>query len=120
MENLWICENSMCRYVIDLREVSNDLRRAQLLISACPECGHNWASTCPFCSHSLKVVWRDEHHKCFYCNRILRPESIQRTQQGDPAVTGTRGKLHPSSLLSSRSRESVTTTRLRSRRQSYI
>lgn len=110
MENLLICKNPVCRYLIDLREGGTLLSPSELIVSVCPECGHNWSSCCPFCGNTLGVVWWAKNPRCSSCHRTLRPEICQ----GDHVATGTRGKLR-TGIPSVRSRGTITSTRPHSR-----
>jgi len=69
MEHFLICGNPFCRFVLDLQEVRKPLRRAQLLLKECPECGAQWSTTCPFCAEPLSVMWHGHHALCAHCHR---------------------------------------------------
>ena len=69
METYLICGNHSCRMVLDLNGSANSLRRSQIHLSACPECGSEWMSTCPFCVQPLRVMFRGHHAHCGHCHR---------------------------------------------------
>ena len=74
MENLLICENPKCRFVIDFQECNGTLPRSAPVVPECPECGHNWSSRCPFCLQTLAILWRNNLPHCSNCVRVLGPE----------------------------------------------
>ena len=74
MEKILVCSNSRCRFVLDLRECDRVLRRSDLPIKECPECGSEWSSTCPFCARVLSLAWPHALPHCANCQRVLRPE----------------------------------------------
>lgn len=49
VEEFLICRNRECRFLISLRDGNKLVRRADLILSACPECDHEWSGRCPFC-----------------------------------------------------------------------
>jgi hypothetical protein len=75
MQSFLVCENSRCRMVLDLRENGRVMRRWELIIDECPECGGRWSSNCPFCGKSLEVVWRAELPHCSRCHQKLHAEA---------------------------------------------
>ena len=40
LESFLICSNPKCRYLVDLKEGTQVLDRASLIIEECPECGY--------------------------------------------------------------------------------
>jgi len=78
MERFLICKNPVCLFLIDLREKDNRiLRRPDLFIDECPECGREWSSQCPFCFRSLDVVWREQLPRCSHCLKELKAQPTQ-------------------------------------------
>jgi hypothetical protein len=75
VEEFLICKNRECRFLISLREGGKLLRREDLILSACPECSHEWSSRCPFCLQTLKVNWQNGVPCCSHCSRPLQPEA---------------------------------------------
>jgi hypothetical protein len=73
MEYFLICTNIKCRFIVNLREGARVLRRSQLIIDECPECGHTWSSSCPFCGRRLDVTQEGNLSLCLHCGRELRP-----------------------------------------------
>jgi hypothetical protein len=60
MDSCLICSNADCRFIVDLHE----LPRSELIIDGCPECGHSWSSSCPFCGRPLETILRDNLLHC--------------------------------------------------------
>src|SRR5260370_42130341 len=58
LESFLICSNPKCRYLVDLKEDTQVLDRASLIIEECPECGYPWSNSCPFCGRRLKATRR--------------------------------------------------------------
>ena len=75
LEEFLICENPRCRFLISLRDGNKLLRRADLILSACPECSNEWSSHCPFCIQTLEVIWQNKVPCCSHCNRPLKAEA---------------------------------------------
>ena len=73
MEHFLICTNPQCRYLVDLREGGQVLERSKLIITECPDCGHEWSSLCPFCGHPLETDLQEIPHRCKHCHRVLQP-----------------------------------------------
>jgi hypothetical protein len=48
MTHFVICENATCHFVVDISNQERQATRRQSILSACPECGSNLSSTCPF------------------------------------------------------------------------
>src|SRR5258708_29608503 len=71
MENFLICGNPSCRFVLALQEIRKPLRRSQLFLKDCPECGSQWLATCPFCTAPLSVFWHGHPPHCAHCHRQL-------------------------------------------------
>ena len=69
-----ICANSRCRFLIDLRQRSNQAIGSEVGPSACPECSGKWSCHCPFCAQQLKVVWQGDSPYCSQCIRPLLSE----------------------------------------------
>ena len=67
-----ICENPNCRFILDLRQAREVVRRTSLIQKGCPECGGRWSERCPHCSQNLEVIWSDNHPCCEFCNRALQ------------------------------------------------
>jgi hypothetical protein len=80
MENLFICENPECRFVIDFQPCNGSTRHSAPIIPECPECGHDWSNCCPFCLHPLDVLWRGNLPHCSNCVRVLGPEFARSSQ----------------------------------------
>jgi hypothetical protein len=76
MENFLICENSKCRFVVDLREGGSVLSRSQIVLNECPECGQPWSTVCPFCSQALDVGLLGGLPHCSHCHRKLHAETV--------------------------------------------
>jgi hypothetical protein len=74
MDYFLICTNSKCRFLINLRQGAHVLRRSQLVIDQCPECGYPWSGYCPLCGRPLEVDEREIPHRCLHCGRELKPE----------------------------------------------
>lgn len=68
-----ICENPACRFLIDLRELGQTVKRSSLIINFCPECNSAWSDSCPFCSKALDVTWKELRPRCAICNHALCP-----------------------------------------------
>lgn len=82
METFLICKNPACLFLIDLHEKDKRiLRRSDLVINECPECGHEWSSQCPFCSESLDVVWHDKLPHCSHCLRKLKAQPTENSRE---------------------------------------
>jgi hypothetical protein len=75
MEYFLICTNTKCRSIVNLREGARVLRRSQLIIDECPECGHPWSSSCPSCGRPLEVIQAGKLSLCLHCGRELRPDA---------------------------------------------
>lgn len=75
MEEFLICENHECRLLISLREGNKLLGRADLILSLCPECDHEWSGRCPFCAQALEVNWQSKVPSCSHCRGGLRPDA---------------------------------------------
>jgi len=73
VEYFLICTNAKCRFIVNLREGARVLRRSQLIIDECPECGHPWSSSCPFCGRPLEAIQQDDLSLCSRCGRELQP-----------------------------------------------
>jgi predicted RNA-binding Zn-ribbon protein involved in translation (DUF1610 family) len=67
-----ICENTACRFLVDLSEGGLRVSRSSLVISGCPECGYSWLDRCPHCSSPLDVKWNAQGPHCVACDRSLR------------------------------------------------
>src|SRR5580704_11008549 len=76
LEEFLICTNSGCRFLLSLREGNKLLRRADLILSSCPECDHEWSGRCPFCVRLLDVSWHREIPCCAHCQKALKPERL--------------------------------------------
>jgi hypothetical protein len=74
VEYFLICTNAKCRFIVNLREGARVLRRSQLIIDECPECGHPWSSSCPFCGRPLEAIQQDDLSLCSRCGRELQPD----------------------------------------------
>jgi hypothetical protein len=74
LEEFLICKNQSCRFLVSLREDNKLLSRAELILSACPECNHEWSERCPFCLEILAVAWQSKTPSCAHCLRPLKPE----------------------------------------------
>jgi hypothetical protein len=48
MTHFVICENAACHFVLDISNQDRQSTQRQSIFSACPECGSNLSSTCPF------------------------------------------------------------------------
>jgi hypothetical protein len=72
-----ICTNRNCRFLVSLREGNKLLRRSDLILSACPECHHEWSGRCPFCVQTLEVIWQSKVPCCAHCNRPLKADATQ-------------------------------------------
>jgi len=70
MENVLICQNSQCRFLVDFRRSSRNMSHAELIIQ-CPECKHPWSRNCPLCVRPLLVVWRNKVPCCSHCGEEL-------------------------------------------------
>jgi hypothetical protein len=75
VEEFLICENQRCRFLISLREGNKLLGRADLILSLCPECDHEWSGRCPFCAQALEVIWQSKVPSCSHCKGPLRPDA---------------------------------------------
>jgi hypothetical protein len=75
LEEFLICTNPDCRFLVSLRDGSQLLRRADLILSTCPECNHEFSSRCPFCDLTLDVKWLSQVPCCANCSRPLKPET---------------------------------------------
>src|SRR6267378_8712402 len=60
VEEFLICKNEKCRFLVSLREGNKLLRRSEIVLSACPECNHEWSGSCPFCLQTLAIVWQNK------------------------------------------------------------
>lgn len=69
MEHYLICGNPSCRLVLDLNGSGKSLRRSQIHLNECPECGSVWSATCPFCVQPLSVIFRGHRAHCGHCHR---------------------------------------------------
>jgi hypothetical protein len=74
VEYFLICANAKCRFIVNLREGARVLRRSQLIIDECPECGHPWSSSCPFCGRPLEAIQQGDLSLCSHCGRELQPD----------------------------------------------
>jgi hypothetical protein len=74
MECYLICTNRKCRYHVNLRYGAQVLVRSQIIIDECPECGHPWSSSCPFCGRQLETSLRGNLSHCLHCGRELVPD----------------------------------------------
>ena len=77
MEKMLICENSHCRFLLDLRYATKELADSPLVLDGCPECGHGWSSHCPVCSEALAVTWNGHHPSCAACKQPLQPQKAR-------------------------------------------
>jgi transcription elongation factor Elf1 len=75
MEQFLICKNPVCRFLLDLREGGKVLSRSEIALGECPECGHQWSSTCPFCLEPLDVSWRGKLPHCSKCLHKLQAQA---------------------------------------------
>jgi hypothetical protein len=57
--------------VLDLRENGRVVRRSDLIIDHCPECGNRWSTACPFCNHPLEVNLHAKPPRCLRCQQEL-------------------------------------------------
>src|SRR5437773_415906 len=73
LESFLICSNPKCRYLVDLKEGTQVLDRASLIIEECPECGYPWSNSCPFCGRRLKATRRGNISCCSHCKEKLLP-----------------------------------------------
>ena len=74
MEKLLICENALCRFLLDLRYAGKDVAQTSLVTGGCPECGNGWSKVCPVCSEALSVSWKAHHPFCASCQSPLQPQ----------------------------------------------
>jgi len=72
MEHFLICANPSCRFVVDLKQARKPIRRSELSLSECPECGSEWLANCPSCAEPLSVTWHGHHAHCAQCHRKFR------------------------------------------------
>ena len=61
------CENAACHFVVDISNQERQDTRRQSILSACPECGSNLSSTCPFSGRILLVRWPGGLPHCACC-----------------------------------------------------
>jgi predicted amidophosphoribosyltransferase len=87
-ESFLICSNPKCRYLVDLREGTQVLDRASLIIEECPECGYPWSNSCPFCGRRLKATRRGNISHCAHCKEKLLPLKNKRSagKEGTPEL----------------------------------
>jgi hypothetical protein len=76
MEHFLICENTACLFIIDLKQGGRLMSRSELVISQCPECGHRWSPSCPFCMQPLDITWNEKLPHCSRCLRKLQPKVV--------------------------------------------
>jgi hypothetical protein len=85
VEKMLICENAACRFLVDLTEGGGfRLRRSNLVISGCPECGKAWLDRCPHCFAPLHVKWDAQDPHCLSCDKSLRPNLHPASAQISP------------------------------------
>lgn len=77
MESYLLCTNPKCRNIVSLLEGAQVLRCSKLVLDACPECGQQWSSYCPFCDRPLSVIWRNKVPCCSDCGRTLKAEPVR-------------------------------------------
>jgi hypothetical protein len=75
MENYLLCSNPSCRFVLDLQELPKSSRPPVGFLEECPECGSQWASTCPFCLQPLSIVWHGHVAHCAGCHRKFHAQA---------------------------------------------
>jgi hypothetical protein len=75
MGRFLICTNPQCRYLVKLQTGTQVLKRSEIILDECPECGHPWTSSCPFCGRSLKCDLEQIPHRCEHCAQSLRPQT---------------------------------------------
>ena len=73
MTHFVICENAACHFVVDISNQERHDTQRQSILSACPECGSNLSSTCPFSGRVLLVQWPGGLPHCACCHRKLQP-----------------------------------------------
>jgi hypothetical protein len=73
MTHFVICENAACHFVLDISNQERQATRRESILSACPECGSNLSSTCPFSGRVLLVQWPGGLPHCACCHRKLQP-----------------------------------------------
>jgi hypothetical protein len=73
LEEFLICNNRECRFLVSLRVDNKLFLRADLILSACPECNHPWSANCPFCLQALEVTWQEKVPCCAHCSKPLQP-----------------------------------------------
>jgi transcription elongation factor Elf1 len=71
-----ICVNPACRTVIDLRSNGSVMRRSELALDECPDCGSQWSSDCPFCGQPLEIQWRASLPHCLNCTERLQAKQL--------------------------------------------
>src|SRR6266849_90949 len=88
MESFLICSNPKCRYLVDLREGTQVLDRASLIIEECPECSYPWSNSCPFCGRRLNATRRGNISHCVHCKEKLVPLKNKRSagKEGIPGL----------------------------------
>lgn len=74
MSRFLICRNPGCRFLVDLRDSGSALSPSRVVIHECPDCGHPWQTSCPFCLQPLDVTWHRDLPHCARCHRRLRAE----------------------------------------------
>jgi hypothetical protein len=75
LEEFLICTNKNCRFLLSLREANKLWQRAELILTACPECDQEWSGRCPFCAQILDVTMQSEIPCCAHCRKALKPET---------------------------------------------
>ncbi len=71
MENVLVCENPRCHFVLDRRINGTSLDGVQKIVKKCPACGSGWSSSCPYCDQPLAVNFADGHLIAACCGRSL-------------------------------------------------
>jgi len=71
MDHFLICENPGCRFVVDVCIEGKTPEHQPFILSACPECGSKWSSTCPFSGRALIVQWFHGLPRCACCSQKL-------------------------------------------------
>jgi hypothetical protein len=75
MNNFLVCENPVCRFILDRRINGEFLDGVQHFLGQCPECGSGWSSTCPFCGVAFTVKFVDGLPQSACCSRRLYPQA---------------------------------------------